>query len=142
MRESRIVVQIRIASPADINDLHTYDHHISKQELLNSINLNRVYIAEENGTFLGWLRYNLFWDNTPFMNMLYLLDGNRGKGYGRKMVEHWEDEMKKQGHEVVMTSTASDEYAQHFYHKLGYRTIGGFTLTDDPYEVILSKKIK
>lgn len=137
-----MMMQINLATVKDVEVLHTLDHHVSKQELLNSIHLNRVYIAKVNGEFIGWLRYNLFWDNTPFMNMLYLLDGNRGKGYGRQLVEHWEEEMRKQGYEVVMTSTASDEYAQHFYHKLGYVTIGGFTLKDDPYEVILSKKIK
>ena len=135
------MLQIRLATSKDISVLHTHDKHISKQELLNSIHLNRVYIIEDNGIFLGWLRYNMFWDNTPFMNMLYLLDGNRQKGYGRQVVAYWENEMKQLGHKVVMTSTASDEFAQHFYHKLGYVTIGGFTLENDPYEVILSKQI-
>lgn len=130
---------IRVATIEDIEIVEKYDRHISKQELENSIRLNRVYVAEEAGVFIGWLRYNLFWDNTPFMNMVYLLDENRGKGYGKQLVTYWEYEMKKQGYEVVMTSTASDEYAQHFYHKLGYETIGGFLLGADPYEVILAK---
>ena len=43
------------------------------------------------------------------------------------MVLHWEEEMRQLGYDSVMTSTASDEYAQHFYRKLGYETIGGFT---------------
>lgn len=49
--------------------------------------------------------------------------------------------MKKLGYEIVITSTASDEYAQHFYNKLGYSVIGGFTIEGDPYELILSKKL-
>lgn len=134
-------MQIRLATSADVNMLHTHDHHISRQELINSIQLNRVYIVEEEGEFLGWLRYNMFWDNTPFMNMLYVLEGSRGKGYGRQLVEQWEKAMRQLGHKVVLTSTASDEFAQHFYHKLGYTTIGGFTLENDPYEVILSKRL-
>lgn len=75
------------------------------------------------------------------MNMLYVLEDSRGKGYGRKLVEHWEKEMRNLKYNVVMTSTASDEYAQHFYHKLGYETIGGFLLGNDPYETILAKKL-
>lgn len=71
-------------------------------------------------------------------NLVYL---SRGKGYGRQMVKYWEKEMQKLDFNVVMTSTASDEYAQHFYHKLGYKIIGGFTLGADPYEVILSKNL-
>ena len=40
----------------------------------------------EDDKFVGWLRYNLFWDNTPFMNMLYLLDNERGKRNGSRLV--------------------------------------------------------
>lgn len=134
-------MEIRLATIQDIEILVKYDSHISKQELENIICLNRVYIAEEKGCFLGWLRYNLFWDNTPFMNMLYLLEDYRGQGFGRKLVERWEKDMRKLNYEIVMTSTASDEYAQHFYNKLGYITVGGFRFKDDPFEVILLKNI-
>lgn len=65
-------MKIRYAEEADINLLTEHDQHISKEELGNSIRLRRVYIAEENGSFVGWMRYNLFWDNTPFMNLLYI----------------------------------------------------------------------
>ena len=132
-------VKIRYATLRDIELLEQYDKHISKQELENITSLKRVYIAEIDGQFVGWIRYNMFWDNIPFMNMLYVLDGSRGKGYGKVLVEYWEREMKASGHETVMTSTASNEYAQHFYNKLGYETIGGFMLGDDPYEIILAK---
>ncbi len=132
---------IRFAAPEDIALLTEYDKHITKQELENSIRLNRVFIAKENNQLAGWLRYNLFWDNTPFMNMLYLLEDSRGKGFGRQLVQYWENQMKLLGYDVVMTSTQSDEYAQHFYNKLGYSAIGGFLPEDAPYEIILSKKI-
>lgn len=134
-------MQIRHATKEDIDILNQNDKYISKQELENLVRLDRVYLAEEDGVFVGWLRYNMFWDNTPFMNMLYLLEDSRGKGYGRQLVERWEKDMRELGFDVVMTSTASDEYAQHFCHKLGYKTIGGFTLGNDPYEVILSKNL-
>jgi ribosomal protein S18 acetylase RimI-like enzyme len=49
--------------------------------------------------------------------------------------------MHRSGYHIVMTSTASDEYAQHFYRKLGYTAIGGFALPGDPYELILSKEL-
>ncbi|MBD5117507.1 MAG: GNAT family N-acetyltransferase [Ruminococcaceae bacterium] len=134
-------MKIRFAAISDTDNLCKHDRHISKQELEASINMKRVYIAEEGDVFIGWLRYNLFWDNTPFMNMLYLLDGYRGKGNGKALVRHWENEMKALGFGTVMTSTASDEYAQHFYNRLGYAAIGGFTQEGEPYELILSKKI-
>ena len=132
---------IRFARPEDIDVLIDKDKKIDRQEMLNLINLNRVYIMEEDGKFIGWLRYNLFWDNTPFMNMIHLNDEDRGKGFGRKFVEFWEDEMRKLGYKTVLTSTASDEFAQHFYIKLGYNSIGGFLPIGKTFEIILSKKL-
>ncbi len=134
-------MDIRNAQWDDIPALVRLDRHISRQELENSVRLGRVYIAEEQGEFAGWLRYNLFWDNTPFMNLLYVLDGHRGEGFGRALVEYWEVQMKQAGYKTVMTSTQSNEYAQHFYERLGYAAAGGFLPPGEGYELILSKKL-
>lgn len=139
--KGNVFMEIRFAMISDMDNLCKYDRHIYKQELEASINMKRVYIAEEGGVFIGWLRYNLFWDNTPFMNMLFFLENYRGKGNGKVMVLHWEKEMKALGFGTVMTSTASDEYAQHFYNRLGYAAVGGFTQEGESYELILSKKL-
>lgn len=132
---------IRTATLQDLEVLSRYDRHISPKELKNSIRLGRVAVAEENGEFLGWLRWNLFWDNTPFLNMLFLLPPHRGKGHGTAMMTWWEGQMAVQGYDAVMTSTASDEYAQHFYVNLGYTAIGGFTPFGDTYELVFEKEL-
>jgi ribosomal protein S18 acetylase RimI-like enzyme len=134
-------MEIKLATLTDIATVKTFDKHISKQELENIIKLNRLYILEDESKFIGWLRYNLFWDNTPFMNMIYLLEEYRRKGFGKKLVLFWEEQMKNLGYGVVMTSTASDEYAQHFYNNLGYLTVGGFLPNNEPYEIILQKTL-
>lgn len=129
---------------ANINDLEFIsknDTHISEIELKNLFDLQRIYVIKENTEIAGWLRYNLFWDNTPFMNMLYITEPYRGKGYGKALVRYWEENMKRQNYSKIMTSTASDEYAQHFYNKLNYITVGGFTPIGDTYEIILSKEL-
>ena len=51
------------------------------------------------------------------------------------------DEMRKLGYKTVLTSTASDEFAQHFYIKLGYTSIGGFLPIGKTFEIILSRKL-
>ena len=132
---------IKSASESHIPMLMQYDRHISESELRNLISIGRILVTEEQGVFCGWLRWNLFWDNTPFMNLLYFLEPFRGKGYGRALVEFWEAEMKESGYPMVLTSTQSDEYAQHFYQKLGYTAIGGFTMPGDPYELIFVKEL-
>jgi len=134
-------MEITLATPADSDELKKLDRHIPEEELKNVIALKRIYLARTDGNIVGWLRYGLFWDNTPFMNMLYVIDGHRNAGIGTALVRHWENEMQKGGFDRVMTSTASDEYAQHFYIKLGYKAVGGFIPYSSPFEVIFEKKL-
>lgn len=132
---------IRIAELKDVALLKEYDTHIAEAELINALMLGRIIIAEENNDFIGWLRYNYFWDNTPFMNMLYILNKYRKKGYGKILTEYWEEKMRRLGFNWVLTSTPSNESSQNFYSKLCYNAIGGFLMSNEPYELILSKEL-
>ncbi|HOQ15965.1 MAG TPA: GNAT family N-acetyltransferase [Defluviitaleaceae bacterium] len=73
------------------------------------------------------------------MNMLYIIDGYRGKGIGKKLVSYWEEKMRQEGYHYLMTSTLANEEAQHFYRKLGYKDIGGFLMPNEPLEIMLIK---
>jgi|GEM_PF-3769512 Peptidase family S51. len=46
----------------------------------------------------------------------------------------WEEEMRKRGYKMVMTSTQSDEQAQHFYRRLGYKEKGSLSFDNAPFE--------
>lgn len=132
---------IRYASKDDIGLLSSYDHHICEAELRNSIKAKRILLMFDSDIFIGWLRFNLFWDNIPFMNMLYLLEDHRGKGYGSQLVRFWEEEMRKSNYKIVLTSTLSNERAQFFYRKIGYRDCGSLLMSDEPLEIIMSKNL-
>lgn len=136
------MIEIRYAVMADKELLLSKDSHIKENIWKDSINNNREIIMFVNSNFAGWLRYNLFWDKIPFMNMLYLLEEYRGKGYGTRMVEFWESEMIKHGYDKVMTSSQANESAQHFYRKLGYRDAGGFFPFCNDFEIIFTKELK
>jgi len=131
---------IRYAEITDYPWLKRNDIHISADVLKQKINLKEVYVVQEDNELIGWLRYNLFWDNIPFMNMLYLLEKYRRKGMGKRLVYYWENEMRKKGFKNVLTSTLSNEEAQHFYRKIGYSEIGGFIL-DEPLEILFHKTL-
>lgn len=132
---------IRTALPEDTGILSENDRHVAPEELCSLIAAGRILIAEEDQRFIGWLRWNLFWDNIPFMNMLYLLDGCRKKGYGRELVLYWERLMFQKGYRLVMTSSLSNEEAQHFYRKLNYTDAGSLLLKDEPLEIIFTKEL-
>ena len=132
---------IRYANEDDLEILNKYDNHINKTELKNSIKLKRVLMMFDNKTFIGWLRFNLFWDSIPFMNMLYFLEEYRGRGYGRQLVGYWEKEMIKSNYTKVLTSTLSNEQAQFFYRKIGYTDCGSLLLPNEPLEIIFMKNL-
>ncbi len=131
----------RIAGQDDVKFILKYDKHIAESELYSNISLGRVIVAEYDNKFIGWLRWNLFWDNTPFMNMLYLIDDYRNMGYGKKLVMFWEKLMKENNYKLVMTSTLSNENAQHFYRKLNYVDSGSLLLKGEALEIIFTKEL-
>ena len=133
--------RIRIAHKGDLGFLAAHDVHIASAERESVLQQSRILIAEQDGIPVGWLRWGMFWDNTPFMNLLFLLEEHRGAGLGRAMVVHWERQMHAAGYAMVMTSTQANEDAQGFYRRLGYQDVGGFLLPGEAYELILIKML-
>ena len=125
---------IRYVSEADEPFWFTLDSHLSKQEFALKIRDKRGYIILDKNEPVGVLRYNLFWDNTPFLTLIYIADDYQSKGFGRQAMLYWENEMRNLGYKMVMTSTQVDEQAQHFYRKLGYIDRGSIFLDGTPFE--------
>lgn len=117
------------------------NREITSTMLKRKINDKEVIIVKTDSKIIGWLRFGFFWDEIPFMNMLGVEEEYRGKGIGKKLVQFWEAEMKKKKHKMVITSSQSDEEAQHFYRKIGYADAGSLTLPKEPLEVIFIKKL-
>ena len=132
---------IRHAEMSDFLWLREHEQHISEETLKTKIGMKEVLVIQENDRIVGWLRYNLFWDNVPFMTKIFLLEEHRRRGLGRELVHYWERMMKEKGFAQVLTTTQSDEEAQHFYRKMGYAEIGGLRYLDEPYELIFFKNI-
>lgn len=134
-------MEITHATLSDYETLVNNDKHISKEELRNLILSKRVLIAKQDGDLRGWLRYNLFWDNIPFMNMLYVIEGYRSQRIGQSLVSMWEELMSSEGYKFVLTSSQSNEQAQHFYRKNGYIDCGSLLLKDEPLEIFFRKDL-
>lgn len=132
---------ITIATRDDLPYLLANDKHISSDMMQRKIREEEILILKVNGDYAGWLRWGYFLDEIPFMNMLHIKDTLRGQGYGRQFVTYWENLMQDTGYKSVMTSTQSDEQAQHFYRKLGYIDRGALLLPNDPTELLFYKTL-
>jgi aminoglycoside 6'-N-acetyltransferase I len=64
----------------------------------------------------------------------FFIKGNRqGKGYGKRLLAHLEEELKKQGIKKVTLLTMTDSPAQTFYEKKGYEV--------NDYRVVMVKPL-
>lgn len=137
--------KIRYVQAEDKEFWYRLDKHLPEHEFEHKIRDKQGYVLLGDDKPVGLLRYNLFWDNTPFCTMLFVDGAFQKKGFGRMLMEHWEKDMKAQGYGMIMTSTQVDEDAQYFYRKLGYRDCGGFVIDipgyEQPMEMFLIKAI-
>ena len=129
---------IELAQSKDNQKIAKLDSHIHPSRLGECIWNGQVYVLKDDSIknggqnhrlknpIVGVLRYSLFWQSIPFVDLLYIDEACRGKGYGSQMMREWEQSRKIRGYKYVMTSTQADEDAWKFYEKLGYHKVGGF----------------
>lgn len=137
--------QIRYVEKADKEFWYSLDRHLPEAEFFKKVTDKRGYVVLDEEKPIGIMRFNMFWDNTPFLTLIYIDSSYHKQGYGRKAMEYWEKEMAKEGYKFIMTSTQVDENAQHFYRKLGYKDCGCLVLDipgfEQPLEMFMAKAL-
>lgn len=88
------MIKIRYVEMTDKPFWYKLDKHLSEAEFVNKVKTKRGYVLLENDVPVGLLRYNLFWDNVPFCTMLFIDEKVQGKGYGKMLMNYWEEDMK------------------------------------------------
>ena len=136
---------IRYITKEDKEYWYSLDKHLPQDEYDKKVRDGQGYIISADEKSVGILRYNMFWDNTPFCTMIYIGEAFRNKGYGKALMQYWHDDMKKKGYGIVLTSTQVNEDAQHFYRALGYKDCGSLIMDiegyEQPMEMFMIKKI-
>ncbi len=138
-------MDIRYVTLEDKPFWYSFDKHLPEAEFSKKVRDRQGYVLFYGDEPVGLLRYNLFWDSIPFCTLLYIEKQHRQQGFGRFLMERWEQDMKAQGYGMVLVSTQSDEQAQHFYRRLGYKDCGSLTLDipgyRQPMELFLAKQL-
>ena len=134
-------MEIRLADSKDKQGVIKYDCHIPHNKVCECIRNQRVYVLCDEKKIVGILRYSLFWQTIPFLDLMYIDEAYRGQGYGSQMMACWESAMAAMGYPYVMLSTQEDETAKFFYEKLGYRRIGAFLPPDQDADEIMYLKM-
>jgi ribosomal protein S18 acetylase RimI-like enzyme len=132
-------LHVAFAGPDDLDFLAGEDHHVARDVIREKVARREITVAYVENRPVGFLRHGYLWDEIPFMNLLWVEEESRGKGYGTQLVSFWESEMRKLGHDSVMTSSSSNERAQHLYRRLGYVDVGSLLMPDEPLEIVFLK---
>ena len=61
---------IRNAAPSDLDDVRNYDRHIPLHQLEDCIRRGQVDVLLIDGKIVGILRWNLFWQSIPFLDLI------------------------------------------------------------------------
>ena len=133
----------QFATQADVAYLTAHDHHVTPATIMQKIARGEILMRYDDADArpIGWLRFGYFWDELPFMNLVYIEDAFRRQGLGTGLIGFWEDAMRRQNHTCVLTSSLANEQAQHLYRRLGYVDCGALLLPGEALEIIFRKAL-
>mgnify|MGYP001097592734 FL=1 len=110
------------------------DKYIDDTGYSNRVYTKSGYVIWEENQRVGIMAHCILWDNLPFLNLIFVKEEYRNKGFAKKAIIYWENEMKNQGYKMTLISTQVDEKAQHLYRKLGYIDCGGLVFQNTPFD--------
>ena len=121
----------------EVNDeafVMSIDAHVNEEQYANRVLTKSGYVIWDGDEPVGLMHHAVLWDNLPFLNLIYIKEEYRGRGYGTEAMRLWEEDMQNRGYKMVLISTQVDEDAQHWYRKLGYVDCGGLLMNGTPFE--------
>lgn len=104
------MTEIRYVKLEDQEFWYRLDKHLPKQEFERKVREKRGYVLLSDRNPVGLLRYNLFWDNTPFCTMLYIDEGSRNKGHDSDLYSSGIDLCKYESSGCSKTGIAAGLY--------------------------------
>lgn len=129
------------ASDADTNfvrqGLRSFNNQFINDDGFQPLNL---FLRREDGSIAGGLLGDVYW-GWLHINILWVDEGLRRKGYGERLLKRAEEEALKKGCRAVHLDTMSFQ-AKPFYEKFGYTVFG--VLDDLPVghqRIFMCKKI-
>ncbi len=127
-------MEIKVMTDRDREFVMSIDKHVDDTGYANRVYTKSGYVIWEKDQQIGIIVHCILWDHLPFMNLIYIKEEHRKKGFGKQAVILWEQEMKKQGYKMALLSTQVNEESQHLYRKLGYVDCGGLVFHNTPFD--------
>lgn len=111
------MIEARYGTPEDREWLADRDDCVTARWVDRCLSHGEYVVAQEQGRLVGFLRFSFFWGNIPYMEMIRVDEGDRGRGVGTRLVGFWSEEMDRRGAQVLLTSATADEPEARAWHE-------------------------
>lgn len=117
---------IRKAKISDVKDIHALVNHYAEQDLMLPRSLNNLYdnirdfyVLEADGKVKGCAALHIIWEDLAEIKAVAVDESERGKGWGKKLVEKCLAEAKELGIKKVFALTLIKD----FFNRLSFKTV-------------------
>jgi GNAT superfamily N-acetyltransferase len=117
-------ITARLAHPPDL-DFVQQDGYISADLVRQKIDRQEVFVAECNGTLVGYARIEYLWSLVPYLALITVLPSHRRQGVGRAMLRAMEEFLRAGGYVAFYSSSQADEPEPQAWHRhMGFEECG------------------
>ncbi len=101
---------------------------IDAQLALNPDRIEDILIAERNGKRVGYVRLEYLWSIVPYIPLIQVLPEYHRQGVGKALLGFLETFLRDAGHDVLYSSSQTDEPEPQAWHRhLGFEECGFIT---------------
>lgn len=117
---------------------------IDAQLALNPDRIEDILIAERNGKRVGYVRLEYLWSIVPYISLIHVLPESRRQGVGKALLQFIETFLRDIGHEVLYSSSQTDEPEPQAWHRhVGFEECGFIAgINDGIGEVLFRKNLR
>jgi N-acetylglutamate synthase-like GNAT family acetyltransferase len=118
------IIQVRVADEDDLSFVGQ-DGYVATDVLQRKIAAGEVFIAEQDGVAIGYLRLEFLWSKVPYIGLIRVLDGWRRRGVGRALLRFVEQDLRADGYRALYSSSQADEAEPQTWHlQAGFEECG------------------
>lgn len=82
-------------------------------------------MLEQEDRVVGLVRFVILWTTVPFLELIFIEEAQRGKGYSRRLLDFLTEHLKREGYLALLSSSQTDEPAPQGWHgHMGFRSNG------------------
>ena len=133
-------IKIRFAGVDDfkiVRDIDPHSQYIDPEKIKLKIQGKEIILAFIGNKPVGLMKFSYFWSTRPYLDLIWFKPEFRKKGFGKQLLQFWENYLINQGHTYIFSSSQENEPEPQEWHvKQGFIKCGIINGLNLPHEEI------